>query len=417
MLEAVATCTTLRCCILERVQQVLPQVQCGSWQREHVEVSNTRTCLRKSKVCRFHAVISVLTAFIFWSLHNPALGEATAPLYCAILFNAMNILLNYLFVSKWRLLGIVQGVPILTTVAQTLSLIPLLLVLRKRLGTFVSVTDSPRNKIATISETLMAILASLRQYFQAGVYLMARSLVRVVTTSYCTRYAVRRKYRILMFDYLCCHIWLLLLRAINRHCWDRSRQARIQSYLKSDYGSQWCASRSQLLSSLFWLDNNHGFIPLCQRTVTWTVRFNLESLCLAHAQLSWQSGVFQLWPYLLAISRSNNLQSTFFHGSVSRNVSREGILSDLRRETANSPDFHLAFLTSNCCVPVKWSRGYVSLWMACWWVEWTGVPHSLACALPILHVSLRCTIRVIWMSHRQLDGCGLRGHLTTLHKL
>ena len=171
---------------------MLLPVQCGSWQREHVGVSSTRTCLRKSQVLSFPCRIYVLTGFLFWSLHNPALGDATAPLYCAILFNAMNILLNYLFVSKWRLLGIVQGVPILTAVAQTVSLIPLLHMLRKRLGTFVSVTDSPRNKkIVTISETLMSILASLRQYFLAGVYLMARSLVRVVTTSYCTRYAVR----------------------------------------------------------------------------------------------------------------------------------------------------------------------------------------------------------------------------------
>ena len=77
----------------------------------------------------------------------------------------------------------------------------------------------------------------------------------------------------------------------------------------------------------------------------------------------------------------------------------------------------LSHHTLDCCVLVQWSRGYASLWMACWWVEWIGVPHSLACALPMLHVSLRCTIRVIWLSHLQLDGCGLRGHLTILRKL
>ena len=108
------------------------------------------------------------------------------PLYCALLFNGLNILLNYLFVTKWQMVGILRGVPLLTTVAQTFALIPFLHQLHKRVS-FLPFLDTRTTMTTTVSD----LVDPFRRYCKAGMYLLGRSMVRISAISYCTRYAVR----------------------------------------------------------------------------------------------------------------------------------------------------------------------------------------------------------------------------------
>jgi hypothetical protein len=84
------------------------------------------------------------------------------------------------------MVGIVRGVPLLTTVAQTLALIPLLLQLHRRVP-FLPFLDTRTAMTMTVSD----LVDQFRRYCKAGIYLLGRSVVRLSAISYCTRYAVR----------------------------------------------------------------------------------------------------------------------------------------------------------------------------------------------------------------------------------
>jgi Na+-driven multidrug efflux pump len=130
---------------------------------------------------------SLKQTFLFHLLKwEKGLGDATTPLYFALLFNGLNIVLNYLFVTKLQMVGIVRGVPLLTTVAQTLALIPLLLRLHKKVP-FLPFLDTRTAMTMTVSD----LVDQFRRYCTAGIYLLGRSIVRLSAISYCTRYAVR----------------------------------------------------------------------------------------------------------------------------------------------------------------------------------------------------------------------------------
>lgn len=105
------------------------------------------------------------------------LGDASTPLVCGFAFNIINFVSDFFFIRQWSL-GIV-GAALASGLSHTLALVPLLLLLNKR----VSISFFKFN-ISSFSQYLI-------MYGRAGIYLLGRSLARIAAFSYCSRRSVR----------------------------------------------------------------------------------------------------------------------------------------------------------------------------------------------------------------------------------
>ena len=104
------------------------------------------------------------------------LGDASTPLICALLFNVVNVLGDYLLIEKFKI-GI-AGTAIGTTIAQFVALVPLLILLNRRVAFWKKFN-------------LESFGRYLARYGTAGVFLVGRSMARVAAVSYISRQSVR----------------------------------------------------------------------------------------------------------------------------------------------------------------------------------------------------------------------------------
>jgi Na+-driven multidrug efflux pump len=104
------------------------------------------------------------------------LGDATTPMLCAILFNVVNMLGDYVLIEKVKV-GI-AGTALGTTIAQFVALIPLLTVLNQRVPFWMNIN-------------LKSFRRYLSRYGKAGIYLIGRSVARIAAVSYISRRSVR----------------------------------------------------------------------------------------------------------------------------------------------------------------------------------------------------------------------------------
>jgi putative MATE family efflux protein len=101
------------------------------------------------------------------------LGDTKTPLLYSLLFTALNIILDpiFIFTLNWGAAGAAAG----TTVAQYIALIPLLIALHRK----VPIAISSWHNLA----------ASLRQYVTAGTKVLIRTIAKVGCYAYCARQA------------------------------------------------------------------------------------------------------------------------------------------------------------------------------------------------------------------------------------
>ncbi len=104
------------------------------------------------------------------------LGDATTPMLCAILFNVVNIVGDYVLIEKVKI-GIV-GTALGTTIAQFVALIPLLVVLNRKVPYWMNINMRSFGRYLT-------------RYGRAGVFLVGRSIARIAAVSYISRRSVR----------------------------------------------------------------------------------------------------------------------------------------------------------------------------------------------------------------------------------
>lgn len=103
------------------------------------------------------------------------LGDASTPMVCAILFNVANLIGDYILIEKLKV-GI-AGTAFGTTIAQFVALIPLLVVLNKKVPFWTKL--SPNSFVKYLS-----------RYSRAGFFLVGRSVARIAAVSYISRRSV-----------------------------------------------------------------------------------------------------------------------------------------------------------------------------------------------------------------------------------
>ena len=103
------------------------------------------------------------------------LGDASTPMVCAIIFNLANLVGDYILIEKLKV-GI-AGTALGTTIAQFMALVPLMMVLNKKVPFL--------NKLSPSSFTKY-----LSTYGRAGVFLVGRSMARIAAVSYISRRSV-----------------------------------------------------------------------------------------------------------------------------------------------------------------------------------------------------------------------------------
>lgn len=103
------------------------------------------------------------------------LGDASAPLIGALVFNAINFLGDVVFID-WMRLGI-NGSALAGLIAQTLSLVPLLVMLNARVKIILRFS---RDILSTFKDFIS-------QYSRAAFLLLGRSVARIAAFSYCSR--------------------------------------------------------------------------------------------------------------------------------------------------------------------------------------------------------------------------------------
>lgn len=104
------------------------------------------------------------------------LGDATTPMLCAVLFNVVNMVGDYVLIEKVKV-GI-AGTALGTTIAQFVALIPLLVVLNQKVPYWMSINRRSFGRY-------------LSRYGRAGVFLVGRSIARIAAVSYISRRSVR----------------------------------------------------------------------------------------------------------------------------------------------------------------------------------------------------------------------------------
>ena len=103
------------------------------------------------------------------------LGDATTPMFCAILFNIVNMIGDYVLIEKVKV-GI-AGTALGTTIAQFVALVPLLVILNRRVPYWMNLN-------------LKSFRRYLSRYGRAGIYLIGRSIARIAAVSYISRRSV-----------------------------------------------------------------------------------------------------------------------------------------------------------------------------------------------------------------------------------
>lgn len=103
------------------------------------------------------------------------LGDATTPMICAILLNLVNFAGDYVMIEKFKV-GI-AGTAIGTTIAQFTALVPLLILLNRKVAFWSNL------KLSSFRNYLL-------RYGRAGVFLVGRSLARIAAMSYISRRSV-----------------------------------------------------------------------------------------------------------------------------------------------------------------------------------------------------------------------------------
>lgn len=104
------------------------------------------------------------------------LGDATTPMLCAILFNVVNLTGDYILIEKLKV-GI-AATALGTTVAQFVALLPLLVIMNRRVSYWMNLSFSSFGRY-------------LSRYGRAGVFLIGRSIARIAAVSYISRRSVR----------------------------------------------------------------------------------------------------------------------------------------------------------------------------------------------------------------------------------
>jgi putative MATE family efflux protein len=101
------------------------------------------------------------------------LGDTKTPLLYSLLFTALNIILDpiFIFTLNWGAAGAAAG----TTVAQYVALVPLLIALHRKVPIAISSWSN--------------LAASLRQYVTAGTKVLIRTIAKVGCYAYCARQA------------------------------------------------------------------------------------------------------------------------------------------------------------------------------------------------------------------------------------
>ncbi|CAJ1916326.1 unnamed protein product [Cylindrotheca closterium] len=106
------------------------------------------------------------------------LGDASTPLFCALLLNVVNLFSNFVFIG-WFKMGL-RGSAMSSAVSRTLALLPMFLILKKKIP-----------KLNPFAQPLSAIVQGLSDYFKAGSLLMGRSIARITAFSYCSRQSAK----------------------------------------------------------------------------------------------------------------------------------------------------------------------------------------------------------------------------------
>jgi Na+-driven multidrug efflux pump len=104
------------------------------------------------------------------------LGDASTPLVCSLVLIIANLAGDYLFIEKFQI-GI-AGTALGTTIAQFVALVPLLILLNRKVAFWMKIN-------------LKVFGRYLAQCGTAGVFLVGRSMARIAAVSYVARRSVR----------------------------------------------------------------------------------------------------------------------------------------------------------------------------------------------------------------------------------
>lgn len=107
----------------------------------------------------------------------PGLGDSWTPFLCAVFLNIINLWLDPIFIITSGLGA--AGAAHVTTIAQTVALVPMLWILHRRVH-------------VRFQYQIPKLVASLTLYFKAGMYLLGRTIARVAAFALCSRESVRR---------------------------------------------------------------------------------------------------------------------------------------------------------------------------------------------------------------------------------